>query len=35
LEGIDPQFPRVEGAALEELRKVRAALEAEEASKRK
>jgi PPK2 family polyphosphate:nucleotide phosphotransferase len=35
LEGIDPQFPRVEGTALEELRKVRAALEAEEASKRK
>ena len=35
LERLDPQFPKVEGAALKELEKVRAALEAEEASKRK
>jgi PPK2 family polyphosphate:nucleotide phosphotransferase len=35
LEEIDPQFPKVEGAALEELAKVRAALEAEGTSKRK
>jgi PPK2 family polyphosphate:nucleotide phosphotransferase len=33
LERLDPQFPRVEGAALEELAKVRAALEAEEKRK--
>jgi polyphosphate kinase 2 (PPK2 family) len=35
LEKIDPQFPKIEGAALKELAKVRAALEAEGASKRK
>jgi hypothetical protein len=35
LEEIDPQFPKVEGAALKELEKVRAALEAEGTSKRK
>jgi PPK2 family polyphosphate:nucleotide phosphotransferase len=35
LEGLDPQFPKVDGAALKELAKVRAALEAEGASKRK
>ena len=29
LERLDPQFPKVEGAALKELQKVRAALEAE------
>jgi PPK2 family polyphosphate:nucleotide phosphotransferase len=33
LEEIDPQFPNVEGAALKELAKVRAALEAEEKRK--
>ena len=30
LEGLDLEFPKVEGAALEELQKVRAALVAEE-----
>ena len=35
LEELDPQFPKVEGAALKELQKVRAALEDEGASKRK
>ena len=29
LQRLDPQFPRVEGAALDELRKVRAVLAAE------
>jgi PPK2 family polyphosphate:nucleotide phosphotransferase len=35
LERLDLQFPKVEGAALKELEKVRAALEAEGTSKRK
>jgi PPK2 family polyphosphate:nucleotide phosphotransferase len=35
LEEIDPQFPKVEGAALKELAKARAALAAEGESKRK
>ena len=34
LEGLDLQFPKIEGAALKELQKVRAALVAEERGKR-